>query len=107
MTIEIDIPDYPEGKDRRRSLLAGMEEVARYEPDDGDTWRKGWYTKIAGCSHCGRCCPDECPHKKLVGKLYWCALGGEMPYCCLASDGSDLGLLRVPGCTIKWRRHGD
>lgn len=92
MRVELDLPDWV--VDRRISVLAGMEEAARYEPGEG------WRIKIGRCSGCGTCCGD-CEMKVKEGPIYRCSLRAKIPYECVTSDGTDGG--GSPECSIRWK----
>lgn len=86
MRVELDLPDWVD--ERRVVILAGVEEVAHYEPTGG------WKIKTGRCSRCGKCCgPCEYLNENR------CSLNARMPWECLTSDGVDT----VKECTVTWR----
>ena len=91
MRIELDLPDWVEG--RRLIILAGMEEVAHRMP--GRTWK----VKTERCVNCGKCCKD-CEHLEFYPPdKYVCGLakGMGIPYHCLVNDGWP------EECNIAWQ----
>lgn len=90
MRIELDLPDWAEG--RHIYVMAGVEEVARKPPG------RPWQIKTVRCDLCGGCC-------KKVGQNWrmgrdpetgWCARlrqAGPEFYC-------DLGLMRPLACCV-------
>ena len=91
MRLPATLPEWAD--ERRTSILAGVEEIARYEPGEG------WRIKEGRCNRCGACCGD-CPHLvRITEKFTACGLGGKMPWECMTSDGAG-----KPECSVTWRK---
>lgn len=85
-------------EDRRISILAGVEEVARKMPGGP------WQVKVGHCQFCGVCCGD-CEHLVIKegypgpdGWARMCALGWDRPTACTLGD--DEG---EEHCSIVWK----
>ena len=97
MRVELDLPDWV--KDKRISILAGMEQVAEKFHDEP------WKIKTARCQLCGECC-DDCPdleeregYKQSNGEwAKMCRHDVRRPYSCCIGDGHGV----AKNCSIKW-----
>lgn len=103
MRIEVEIPDWAEG--RTLHIMAGMEEIAR------KPLGRPWKVKTGRCVQCGKCCMDV-PRTWPMGRsattrncqwlIYYanewrCDFLGSRPFACSISDASG-----QPHCSIEW-----